>query len=262
MFALLLQLAPLLPPAPSLEAPTPVASDLLATVVTAPTWAQEDLESWHPGDAAENRELAAAVATADLPTLRFLALAGAGVEADSPLGRHLYRAACSWLPETEALACLLAPTAPTADQAPALAWLAVSTERRTSLRAVALGRLLEAGHLAAWPLAEAMLLSGTAADDPSAPGADWARSGRYELPKRLLLASIETLFAEAGETMPVVEPNAAWRAQEEQVARLGTALRSLDLPPAPAMTAALEQEAPGPAATRDRARAAAALLGG
>ena len=58
----------------------------------------------------------------------------------------------------------------------------------------------------------AVLLSGTAADDPSAPGADWARSGRYELPKRLLLASIESLFADAGETMPVVEPNAAWNA--------------------------------------------------
>jgi hypothetical protein len=239
MLHLLLQLAPLLPPAPALESPTPDASDLLATVVTAPAWAQEDLESWHPTDAAENRELAAAVATADLATLRFLALAGAGVEADSPLGRHLYRAACSWLPETEALACLLAPTAPTADQAPALAWLVVSTERPTSLRAVALGRLLEAGHLAAWPLAEAMLLSGTAADDPSAPGADWARSGRYELPKRLLLASLETLFQDAGEAMPMVEPNAAWSAQEEQVARLRVALMALDLPPADAATTGL-----------------------
>ncbi len=261
MLHLLLQLAPLLPPAPALESPTPDASDLLATVVTAPAWAQEDLESWHPTDAAENRELAAAVATADLATLRFLALAGAGVEADSPLGRHLYRAACSWLPETEALACLLAPTAPTADQAPALAWLVVSTERPTSLRAVALGRLLEAGHLAAWPLAEAMLLSGTAADDPSAPGADWARSGRYELPKRLLLASLETLFQDAGEAMPMVEPNAAWSAQEEQVARLRVALMALDLPPAEAATTGLEQEAPRPPAKRGPARPAPPHLG-
>jgi hypothetical protein len=262
MLHLLLQLAPLLPPAPILDSPKPEASDLLATVVTAPTWTQEDLERWHPRDDVENRELAAAVATADLATLRFLALAGAGVEAQSPLGRHLYRAACSWLPETEALACLLAPSAPTIDQAPALAWLAVSTERPTSLRAVALGRLLEAGHLAAWPLAEAMLLSGTAADDPTAPGADWARSGRYELPKRLLLASAESLFLKAGQTMPVVEPNAAWKVQEKQVANLRAALQSLDLPAPEVMFIGLEEEAPGLSAKRNRARAAAALLGG
>jgi len=235
---LLLQLAPLLPPAPELPPADEDSLDILSLVVHQDFWPQEDLESWAPKTLEDNRLLAAAIKKADLPTLRFLSLAGSGCQADSPLGQALYRAACQLLPEAEALACLLAPTPPTATQAPALAWLALSSDRPLSLRAAALGRLLEAGYPGAWPLARAVLLTGTAEDDTAMPFATWTRNGRYELPKRLLLQSLRLRLEASNTAVPAFEPNGPWA---QQVAQL-SALEKVLLP-------ALEQCSRAPAET-------------
>jgi len=224
LLPLLLQLAPWLPPLPAIPLADAEDVDLLQSVVSATPWPLEDIENWHPRNEEENRGLAAMVEDADLPTLRFLALAGAGVRAESPLGRALYRSGCQMLPEAEALACLLAPTAPDAVSALALSNLALRRDRSLPVRAAALGRLLEAGYAGAWPLAKAILLTGTAADDPQMPYADWVRGGRYELPKRLLLVSIRQLLPHEQAAELQFEPNSPWADQVTAAEGLEAAL--------------------------------------
>lgn len=210
---LLLQLAPWLPPLPTTAVADPDDVGLLQSVVAITPWPTEDLENWFPKSPEENQAMAAMVEDADLTTLRFLALASAGVEASSPLGRALYRSACQMLPEAEALACLLAPTAPDEESAIALADLALRQDRSLPVRAAALGRLLEAGYSGAWPLAKAVLLTGTTQDNPELPYATWVRGGRYELPKRLLLVSIRELLPEPERAQLSFEPNSSWANQ-------------------------------------------------
>lgn len=213
LVSLLLQLAPWLPPLPAIPEADPEDVDLLQSVVATTPWLAEDLENWFPKSPEESQAMAAMVEEADLSTLRFLALAGAGVEASSPLGRALFRSSCQMLPEAEALACLLAPTAPDHESALALADLALRQDRSLPVRAAALGRLLEAGYAGAWPLAKAVLLTGTAQDNPQLLYADWVRGGRYELPKRLLLLSIRELLPAEEAKRVSFEPNSAWAEQ-------------------------------------------------
>lgn len=210
---LLLQLAPWMPPLPPAAVADPEDVDLLQSVVATTPWPAEDLENWFPMSPEENQAMAAMVQDADLTTLRFLALASAGVEASSPLGRALFRSACQMLPEAEALACLLAPTAPDEESALALADLALRQDRSLPVRAAALGRLLEAGYSGAWPLAKAVLLTGTTQDTPELPYANWTRGGRYELPKRLLLVSIRELLPAKDQEQVSFEPNSSWADQ-------------------------------------------------
>lgn len=213
LIPLLLQLAPWMPPLPPTAVADPEDVDLLQSVVAATPWPTEDLENWFPKSVEENQAMAAMVQGADLATLRFLALASAGVEASSPLGRALFRSACQMLPEAEALACLLAPTAPDEESALALADLALRQDRSLPVRAAALGRLLEAGYPGAWPLAKAVLITGTTQDTPELPYANWTRGGRYELPKRLLLVSIRELLPAQDQEQVSFEPNSSWADQ-------------------------------------------------
>ena len=64
-----------------------------------------------------------------------------------------------------------------------------------------------------------MLLTGTAADRTTTI-ADWPRKGRYELPKRILLLSLQHFLQRQGQPITDFEPNAAWNTQVLQVAEL------------------------------------------
>lgn len=135
---------------------------------------------------------------------------------DDPLLIHAcYQTALGETDEATALAALLAPASQPGPYLPALAHLALKPTAPLSLRAVALGRLLRAGSRAAWPIARSLLRTGTPLDE-DAPWADWQRSGRYELPKRLLLIEMEAAF---GATVPY-EPNAALPQQAAQLRAL------------------------------------------
>lgn len=136
------------------------------------------------------------------------------------VARALFRIGCS-APETStAVSCLLAPSWLPPGTAPALAYLAQDPSKNISVRAAALSRLLEFGYHGAWPLARALLLGGTKADQDPPAYADWPRGPRWELPKRLIVIGLYDWFAKAQTPDIPFEPNAAWEEQQRQVLAL------------------------------------------
>ncbi|MDP6963728.1 MAG: hypothetical protein QGF46_06130, partial [Planctomycetota bacterium] len=129
------------------------------------------------------------------------------------------------------LACLLAPDQVPRRYVPALAQISLSSEIDLSLRALACARIIENGFYSAWPLARAILLTGTATDSEQGhPYPDWRRSGRYELPKRLLCIQLQKVFKQRHQAAFVFEPNAAWKIQEQQIAAIDAQLKRFQPP--------------------------------
>ncbi len=232
--ATLLPLDPGLPPAnPSAQAdlaPTPSESpaapeteeakkdyaDRLKELTDQPSVDWEQLEAMRPSEDFHHEVLVGFLSKGDRRQAKLAALLAAGTN-HARLSHHLYAAACTRKEEATALACLLAPTDLPHPYAPAIAYLAQSRDQPLSIRAAAAGRLLENGYLAVWPLCRSIFRSGTAEDERPA-WADWRRGARWELPKRLLLLSVNRWLEQNELTASTIEPNAAWEAQLEQLA--------------------------------------------
>lgn len=245
--ALLLQAPALLPPlAPPEVAPSAAFAARLAATSARGTASAEELAELAPATAGERAALLDAFARGGPAEVRLASLVSAGCVPGDPLTAGALTAAWELRDEGAALAALLAPASFPPSAWPALAWIALDPERPASLRAAATSRLLRSGCAGAWPLARSLLRAGTAADE-MAPWADWSRSGRYELPKRLLLVEIEAWLAAAGEDPSGCEPNAAWQDQVD-------ALRALE-PRIQRLLGRIE-----PVADRDLARGVAVLL--
>jgi hypothetical protein len=122
---------------------------------------------------------------------------------------------------------------PSNNALPLIAWIAQDQRRSLAVRAAAIARLLDANCLAAWPMARRMLWTGTAVDKKTSI-ANWSRKGRYELPKRILLLSIQGLLKRRDLTSTDFEPNAPWVVQVEQVEKLNEIMSALEpTPPLP-----------------------------
>lgn len=249
----------LLPAQPLLEGPQESAyASAVAALAAEPVWTWERIEALRARDDGRRRTLAARVPDAGDAELRLLAVLGADCPADGALADAFLRRAVLGLPEAAGVACLLAPRAVTEAWWAALAHLAARPAAPLALRAAAIARLLDSGCDAAWPWARAVLLTGTAHDESPDPFADWRRSGRYELPKRLIAGALAARL-DLGDAAGF-EPNAAWAEQERAVARIGAALavaaRSPSTPPPANWQALLPAAAADPAARR-----ALAMLG-
>ena len=210
-------------------APDPAYRGAVETLAAQEHWSAADLRSLAADLAPEWDTLAALLDDADLRRVRLCTLlaSGADAQASTPVAalrlRHaLLRAACTIPQEAEALACLLAPARLGAEWWPALLMLAGDPDRPLPVRGAAVGRLLEDGCSGAWPVARSLLRAGTAVDEP-APWADWKRGGRYELPKRLLVISLDRVLPQPCG----FEPNAAWASQAEQLVALESAVAGL-----------------------------------
>jgi hypothetical protein len=179
--------------------------------------------------AAEQSALALLIADGTAAEVRLAAVLAAGATSDSALGRALWRRAALDFNETRCLASLLAPATPSANALPLLAWIAADKRRTLPVRAAAVARLLDADCLAAWPMARLMLLTGTAADETTEL-ANWPRKGRYELPKRILLLSIQELLQRHQQPATDFEPNASWQAQVAQVKALNASVGQCVVP--------------------------------
>lgn len=218
------------------SAAEPVTVDLdysraVSQLAMADVWPEQEIELLQGDLPAEQNTLAKLVAHGTDREVRLAALLGSGVASDSPLGRALWRRAALDFKEDRCLASLLAPGAPSADALPLLAWIAADERRTLPVRAAAVARLLDADCLAVWPLARFMLLDGTAADETTEI-ANWPRKGRYELPKRVLLLSIQEMLARHQQPATNFEPNSAWQAQVVQVEQLDTmVLQCVSAPP-------------------------------
>ena len=225
--ALLLQIATLLPPTPTFEAsPSAVYQQAIQELAAAETWSNTSLVQLAPKNGSQNATLAGFLHDGTHAEVRLSAILGAGCYGESPLAYAFWRRAALEQEEAQTVACLLAPASVPSEVLPMLAWLASDTQRSLPVRATALARLLDADQFQVWPLARSILRTGTA-EDVVAPGADWKRSGRYELPKRILLLSIQRLLQRHGLRSTDFEPNAAWRSQllqlivlEQQILRL------------------------------------------
>lgn len=218
--ALLLQIATLLPPAPTFEAaPDAVYQNTIQEFATAETWPSAGLTALAPKRDSHNATLAGFLHGGSQAEVRLSAILGAGCSGESPLAFAFWRRAALELDEAQTVACLLAPASVPSEVLPMLAWMATDAQRSLPVRATALARLLDADQTQVWPLVRSVLRTGTA-EDVVAPGADWERGGRYELPKRILLLSIQDLLRrhELGSTD--FEPNAAWRLQLVQLVAL------------------------------------------
>lgn len=223
MLPLLFQAVTLLPTA--VDAPPPSLEYLhqVQQWATAESWSLEQREQGRPVDAQQESALIRLLHSGEDAEVRLAAVLGAGALPGSPLAAAYWRRAALDFDEARSLACLLAPASPDLEHQPLLAWIAVDSDRSLPVRAAAVARLLEAGQVQAWPLARRMLLSGTSLDVEDST-ADWSRSGRYELPKRLLVLSLERLFLRrCGESARdrglELEPNAAWQDQVAAVER-------------------------------------------
>jgi len=218
LLGLLLQAPLLLSPGPAPAPADPAWTTALRRLAATPAWTLSELPPGPEGPA-RSATLTALLERGSPREVRLAALLAAGAPAASPETRACLRAALALHDEATVLACLLAPAATPAEAAPALAWLAADGVRPLSVRAAATGRLLETGWHGAWPLARSILRAGTPVAE-AAPWADWQRSGRYELPKRLLLGSLRLWWRAQGLPAPDYEPNAAWSAQVPALARL------------------------------------------
>ena len=241
---LLLQAPDLLPPRPPLPGPTPAGTAALRALEAACAdglLEEAERRAWQPAPAAREEALRRALEEGDAYLRRAATVLAAGCPGDGALARSLWGLALRARDPAEALGALLAPAEVPDAVLPALAAVALDPRVSLDLRAAAAGRLLEAGVDGAWPLARSVLRTGTGLDE-DAPWADWERTGRYELPKRLLLRSVRTWLGQAGLEMPGVEPNAAWPVLEKQLLRLEEAARR--------RRGALPPPAPGAAARR------------
>lgn len=258
------------PPPEALSPPPPERSERadeayaarVSAMLAETEWPWPQIDAARPTTSAEALALAAFVREADDRGLRLLATLAASCDGDGPLAHSLWTRATGVLPEAATVACLLAPARAPEAWWPALAHLAARTSAPLPVRAAAIARLLESGCDAAWPWARAVLLTGTARDLEAEPFADWQRGGRYELPKRILVAALDARAQARGEEACGFEPNAAWAEQERAVARIAARFaRAAAVPSAPlpeSWRAALALAAAG----EDRAaRRALALLG-
>jgi hypothetical protein len=194
-------------------------------------WEDEQCQQLAPQDEAQAATLANLINDGNDGEVRLCAVLAAGAQSQSTLGRSLWRRAALDFNEARVLGCLLAPDSPAPDALPLLAWIAQDVRRSLPVRAAAVARLLDADCLAAWPMARLMLLAGTAADEKSEL-ANWPRKGRYELPKRMLLLSIQELLERHQQASTDFEPNAAWTQQVEHVAKLDSIMQGLEALPA------------------------------
>lgn len=208
-----------------LTRPDPAFAEQVRAALDAPEWAWSEIENLRATDATRELALATFVDQADDRALRLLAVLGAGCTPEGALTHAFLQRSCGALPEEAAVACLLAPSSVPTDWWPALGHLAARTVAPMSVRAAALSRLLESSCDAAWPWARAVLLTGTA-HDQTGPGMDWRRAGRYELPKRLIVAALDLRARATGEPMSGFEPNAAWEAQEVVVRAMDERFRA------------------------------------
>jgi len=247
-------------PAPAVRADEDYAAQVQALLAEA-EWPWERIEALRPQAPEQALALSQTVRTADDQALRLLATLAAGCAGDSALAHALWSRATGILPEAASVACLLAPNQASEAWWPALAQLAARPTASLPVRAAAISRLIESGCEAAWPWARAVLLTGTARDTEAEPFADWQRGGRYELPKRLIVAALDARARARGEAACGFEPNAAWAEQERAVERIAAQTRSASPPMssalAPSWAALLHS-----AAARDLAsQRALAMLG-
>ncbi len=244
------------PPAPEAAAADPAYWDAVLALARAESWPWERIEALRATDASRANALADGLPQADRAVQQLGAVLAAGC--DGRLAHALLRLGVQGDDEALALACLLAPTAAPPAWWPALAHRALTRTAPLPVRAAAAARLLEADCWGAWPLARSILRSGTALDEP-APWADWARAGRYELPKRLIVAALDLRFARAGEAPCNFEPNASWQDQEQCLRQIEPRVQALRRAAARPPVLSL---APWPALLRqaaDDAQAAAVL---
>ena len=226
LFAIVLQLTSLLPAPQQVESLITQSGHLTAyqqqilDLALQEFYSQQQILDLRP-QKHQQSEVAALLPYATATQAKLIAVLSSGSAADSVLSDALLQLAVRSRNLDVRLACLLAPAAVDASYLPALACLALSSDLDLSLRAVSCARLLEHQYYSAWPLAKAILLTGTATDfDNGHAFPDWKRSGRYELPKRLLTMLLTTTVLEQNGTAIVFEPNAAWAVQEQQVAAI------------------------------------------
>lgn len=264
---LALQAAALLPPREAVG-PTPAAyRGRFAAIARGAEWSFPDLLRLWPRSDGERAALVQLLQEGSPREVLLASIAAAGARAGDSLARACLRAACELREEDASLAALLAPAEPPAACLPALAVLVLEPDRPLSVRAAAAGRLLQADCTGAWPVARSILRTGTPLDE-DAPWADWPRSGRYELPKRILLLAVDDFLCRHGEAGSGYEPNASWpdqvaqlRALEPRAGRAVAAVVAALRPPAdPAFDAAGERLLAAAAAGEERAGRALALL--
>ncbi len=225
MFAvLLLQVLSLAPPAPS----EPMGLDssyqeAIANLAAKKIWPQEQIQALSAKTAVHEQTLALLVLQGTDNEVRLAALLGADCEGSAELGHAFWRRALLDFDSRRTLACLLAPQTVPQEVFPALAWLATDADRSLEERAAACARLIDADFIPCWPLVAAMLRTGTASDQKTEL-ADWARKGRYELPKRLLLLSLQAYLQRHQLPPTSFEPNSAWKIQEEVIQQLASTL--------------------------------------
>ena len=226
LLPLVFQIISLLPPPMDTTADTdPVYLEKIRALAAEPVWQSDAIQALEQGRDEAADSLINLIRRGTDAEVRLAALLCAGVAGDSPLGTALWRRAAQDFEEARVMACLLAPKDVPDAALPLLAWIASDPSRSLPQRAAACARLLDADVLGAWPLAEAMLRTGTASDT-STGIADWPRRGRYELPKRVLLHSVQDLLQRQALPSTDFEPNAAWNAQEEDLAEIRTSLQS------------------------------------
>lgn len=245
MLALLLQVSPLLFPQTSELGPVdPAFSDRVVAMADRAEWRLADVDQLRAEiDAAD--EFAAIIQLLDggsESTVRLAALLATGQRQDE-LDDALLRAACTLPQEAPALACVLAPSRVPERWWPALLMLAQEPTATLPVRAAATARLMEAGLVEVWPLARSILRAGTRLDEP-APWADWKRGGRYELPKRLLVLSLDKLLLQHDGRACGFEPNAAWDAQVTQLEALELRIWKDGLPLLPSGQQSLSRDGP------------------
>jgi len=233
LFAIVLQLTSLLPAPQQVESLMTQGDHLTAyqqqilELALQESYSQQQILDLRP-QKHQQSEVAALLPYATATQAKLIAVLSSGSAADSVLSDALLQLAVRSRNLDVRLACLLAPIAVDASYLPALACLALSSNLDLSLRAVCCARLLEHRYYSAWPLAKAILLTGTATDfDNGHAFPDWKRSGRYELPKRLLTMLLTTTLLEQNGTAIVFEPNAAWAVQEQQVAAIDKVIAKL-----------------------------------
>jgi len=220
---LILQAQVFLPPRQALPVPDPAYRARVAAFAAPGRIRTADLAPLRPAGPAQVAALIDLLRRGDAHELRVAILLGTGAAPGTPLAEALFRVGCEPGDEASTLAAVLAPSRPDPADLPALAYLASMPERPLSVRAAAVARLLEGDCAGAWPLARAILATGTPREE-SAPWADWERSGRYELPKRTLILFVDAWLERHGEKPPPpFEPNASWKHQAEQLGVLDEA---------------------------------------
>ncbi|MBC8371238.1 MAG: hypothetical protein H8E25_14655 [Planctomycetes bacterium] len=229
---IILQLSSLLPPAQQQELVLgpDTYSDYQQQVIelsTSAEYSNQQLSSLRP-QLEEADELAALLPYATATQAKLIAVLGAGCNGDSLLADALLQLAVRSHTLDVRLACLLAPLDVPPHFLPVLACLALTSHIDFSLRAVACARLIEHKYYSAWPLAKAMLLTGTASDAATPHRfPDWQRTGRYELPKRLLTIMLQQHFATTSGFQLNFEANSPWAVQEQQVATIDEHIKSI-----------------------------------